>query len=170
MRAITNHIRLKTTTYDAWFAKNYLTLVTVFGLSDTDCLHDAFLQLRDTDLPRIDYTQQTIDAYNRNKQKAQNMSFKQFNPDPLFWLFQCDTLIDDDNDNDIDFVSLKRKVIAHVKRSLDAFEREVMLMKLKTGANNQDIADYFGVSVKEISLHLHIAVNQVKTNFKFRTK
>lgn len=169
MRAITNHIRFDATSFDKWFAKNYLTLVTAIGLKDADCLHDAFLELRDKHLSRIDYTQQTIDAYNRYKQKAINTSFKSFNPDPLFWLFQCDTLIDDDNDGDIDFVSLKRSIIAYVKRALDEFEREILLMKLNTGANNQDIADCMGVSVKEISLHLRLAVAKVKQNYKFRT-
>lgn len=162
-------MKIQTQLYDNWFAKNYIYFVTALGLTDADSLHDAYLECRERDIKRIDYTQQTVDAYNRNVQRAASYSFKSFNPDPLFWLFQCETVIDDDSDTSIDFAKLKRSVINYVKRALDEFERDVLLMKMTTGASNQDIADCMGVSVKEISLHLRLAITQVKQNYKFRT-
>ena len=159
--------------FDKWISINYLSLAHLLAEGATwseDCYHDALLQVRERATTEREFKPMVVATYGSLLRKEQNRSFRTYNPDPVFWLFQQEHLPDEQDEDNGDNKELSAKtIIAYVKHYESRENYQIFLMRIVHGCANEDIAAYFGITPHAVSDRIYKINRSLRNHFQILT-
>ena len=152
--------KIQSKSYSYWFANNYESLVKLLAPCNLDILHDCFLACQKA---RGNYMKVTLATYQRLLQQEQNRSYQTFNPDPRFWQFLAETVINEEPAADPQLIY--RRLLDFVKQNYAGDELEMLLLRLETGASLEGIACIMGKSMNQVTHFFRRFRNLYRSHF-----